>query len=116
MNYAFVRGRDKTGGADMGKLAVLMVTAFVDMIGLVMVLPLLPFYATGLGASASTVGVLISAFSVAQLVVAPAWGTVSDRYGRRPAIIAGLLVSAAAYAVFAYATTVWLLLLSRIVQ
>jgi multidrug resistance protein len=100
----------------MGKLVVLMITAFVDMVGLVMVLPLLPFYATEFGATASMVGLLVSSFSVAQLVVAPAWGRFSDRYGRRPAIITGLLISAAAYVVFAYASTVWLLLLSRIVQ
>src|SRR6266850_1188752 len=50
-----------------GKLTVLMITAFVDMLGLAMVIPLLPFYATKLGASATIVGVLIAAFSIAQL-------------------------------------------------
>ncbi len=54
-----------------GKLTVLMITAFVDMLGLAMVIPLLPFYATKLGASASVVGVLIAAFSIAQLASAP---------------------------------------------
>jgi multidrug resistance protein len=99
-----------------GKLTVLMITAFVDMLGLAMVIPLLPFYATKLGASATIVGVLIAAFSVAQLASAPLWGRFSDRYGRRPALLAGLLVSAVAYVIFAYAATLWLLLLSRVVQ
>ena len=99
-----------------GKLTVLMITAFVDMLGLAMVIPLLPFYATKLGASATIVGVLIAAFSIAQLASAPLWGKFSDRYGRRPALLAGLLVSAVAYVIFAYASTLWLLLLSRIVQ
>jgi multidrug resistance protein len=99
-----------------GKLTVLMITAFVDMLGLAMVIPLLPFYATKLGASATVVGVLIAAFSIAQLASAPLWGKFSDRYGRRPALLAGLLVSAVAYVIFAYASTLWLLLLSRIVQ
>lgn len=61
----------------MAKLFVLMVVAFVDMVGLVMLLPLLPFYATHFGANALVVGVLISAFSVAQLVSAPLWGWLS---------------------------------------
>src|SRR5437867_8417905 len=100
----------------MGKLVILMIVAFVDMVGLVMLLPLLPFYATHFGASASLVGVLISAFSVAQLLSAPAWGTLSDRSGRRPAILTGLWVSAAAYLVFAFATSNWMLFASRIVQ
>ena len=99
-----------------GKLTVLMITAFVDMLGLAMVIPLLPFYATKLGASATIVGVLIAAFSIAQLASAPLWGKFSDRYGRRPALLAGLLVSAVAYVIFAYASTLWLLLLSRVVQ
>jgi len=99
-----------------GKLTVLMITAFVDMLGLAMVIPLLPFYATKLGASATIVGVLIAAFSIAQLASAPLWGRFSDHYGRRPALLVGLLVSAVAYVIFAYASTLWLLLISRIVQ
>lgn len=100
----------------MARLLVLFVTAFVDMVGLAMIVPLLPYYATEFGASASVVGVLISAFAVAQLAVAPLWGRMSDRWGRRPAILAGLLVTAGAYVVFAFAGSVLVLLLSRVVQ
>src|SRR5215203_5223675 len=100
----------------MARLLVLFVTAFVDMVGLTMIIPLLPFYATELGASATVVGLLVSAFSVAQLAVAPVWGSLSDRYGRRPAILAGLLLTACAYVIFAFAGSVLVLLLSRLVQ
>jgi len=100
----------------MARLLVLFVTAFVDMVGLAMVLPLLPYYATNFGANAAVVGLLISAFSVAQLASAPVWGRVSDRYGRRPAILVGLGITAVAYVIFAYANSVTLLLLSRVVQ
>jgi MFS family permease len=97
-------------------LLVLFVTAFVDMVGLAMIVPLLPYYATDFGAGAATVGLLISAFSVAQLAVAPLWGKLSDRYGRRPAILAGLLITATAYILFAFASSVPALLLTRVVQ
>jgi MFS family permease len=97
-------------------LIVLFVTAFVDMVGLAMLVPLLPYYATDFGAGAATVGLLISAFSVAQLAVAPLWGRLSDRYGRRPAILAGLLITAAAYLLFGFARSVPALLLTRVVQ
>jgi multidrug resistance protein len=100
----------------MGRLVILMIVAFVDMVGLVMLLPLLPFYATDFGATASVVGALISAFSVAQLVSAPLWGKFSDTRGRRPAILLGLWVSAVAYVVFGFATSIAMLLVSRIVQ
>jgi len=100
----------------MAKLIVLFITAFVDMVGFALVLPLLPYYATAYGANALLVGVLVSSFSLAQLAVAPLWGRASDRYGRRPMIIAGLALSAVAYVVFAFAGSVWVLLLSRVVQ
>jgi multidrug resistance protein len=97
-------------------LLVLFVTAFVDMVGLTMVIPLLPYYATDFGADATMVGVLISAFAVAQLLVAPSWGRFSDRYGRRPAILAGLLLTSVAYMLFAFAGSLVALLISRLIQ
>ena len=98
------------------RLAVLIAVNFVDMIGFMIVLPLLPFYALKLQASPETIGRLIASFSIAQLVAAPLWGRVSDRYGRRPALLIGLTASAIAYVVFGLATSVWLLFLSRLVQ
>jgi multidrug resistance protein len=98
------------------RLFILFVTAFVDMVGLTMILPLFPFYASELGASATDIGLLIAAFSVAQLVVSPVWGRFSDRYGRRPAILGGLLITAVAYVLFAFAGSLWVLLISRVVQ
>jgi MFS family permease len=118
-------------GIGVGKLAVLMVTAFADMVGLLMVLPLLPFYATrmtgtgvtgrtleliGFGGEGAVVAILVSSFAVAQLISAPFWGRVSDKYGRRPALLIGLGASAIAYVVFAFAGSLDILLLSRLVQ
>ena len=60
------------------------------MIGFMIVLPLLPFYALKLHASPEMIGGMIASFSIAQLVSAPVWGRVSDRYGRRPALLIGL--------------------------
>lgn len=98
------------------QIAVLIATSLVDMIGFAIVLPLLPFYALKLHASEAQVGVIIAAFSAAQIISAPLWGRVSDTYGRRPALLIGLLASAIAYVVFGLADSIWLLLLSRIVQ
>ncbi|HUF31519.1 MAG TPA: MFS transporter [Gemmatimonadaceae bacterium] len=100
----------------MARLLVLFVTAFVDMVGVTMIIPLLPFYAEEFGASATVVGVIISAFSLAQLIVSPVLGRLSDRHGRRPVIIGGLLVTAAGYALFAVSHSVAVLLLARVVQ
>ncbi|MGH7669376.1 MAG: MFS transporter, partial [Gemmatimonadaceae bacterium] len=103
-------------GTPFGKLVVLMVTAFIDMVGLLMIVPLLPFYAETLGGNGLMVGLLVSSYAVAQLISAPYWGRLSDRHGRRPALLVGLAASAIAYVIFGYASSLWLLFLSRIVQ
>src|SRR2546425_5016168 len=76
------------------RLLVLIAVATVDMVGGSMVFPLIPFYALKLHASPPVIGMIISSFFVAQLVSAPLWGRVSDRYGRRPALLVGLSASA----------------------
>ena len=113
------------------KLTVLMVAAFVDMMGVLIVAPLLPFAteqmigrgpmwtalnAIGLGGEGMVVSILVMMFSVAQLASAPYWGRVSDRYGRRPALMIGLGGAALAYIIFAFANSIEMLFLCRVVQ
>ncbi len=98
------------------QISVLMATVFADMIGFTMVLPLLPFYATRCGASATVVGLLVAIYAFAQFVTAPLWGRASDRWGRRPMILFGLMASAVAYVFFGLADALWLLFASRLVQ
>ena len=93
-----------------------MVTAFVDMIGYALILPLLPFYATRFGAGAFTVGLLMASFALAQMIAAPMWGRLSDRMGRRPVILCSQMLAATAYVVFGLADSVALLLLCRFLQ
>lgn len=102
--------------ARMKKMGVLMTTAGVDMLGGAMVFPLLPFYALRFHASETLIGWMFATFWAAQLASAPLWGRVSDRYGRRPALLIGLAASAAGFLVFAFATNIWMLFLSRLVQ
>jgi multidrug resistance protein len=107
---------DVTARDQFRRLAVLIATCFVDMIGFAIVLPILPFYALDLKGSPFAVGVITAAFSLAQILSAPFWGRISDRYGRRPVLMIGLAASAIAYVIFARADSLWLLFLSRLVQ
>src|SRR2546426_6743736 len=97
----------------MTRMGILMAVAFVDMIGLTLVLPLLALYALHLHASPTTIGFLTASFPVAQLVASPVWGRVSDRYGRRPALLAGVAGSAVAVLVFRVAGVVWVFFVVR---
>jgi MFS family permease len=105
-----------SGEETLRRLWVLMSIAFIDMVGTLMIIPLLPFYAKRMGGDAITVGLLVSCFSAAQLLTSPWWGRLSDRYGRRPVLMVALFASAVAYAIFAFADSIWLLFLSRLVQ
>ena len=70
----------------------LYIAVFVATLGISMVGPLLPVYAEDLGATGVWLGVAFSAFAVVQTIFGPFAGRLSDRYGRKPFIIAGLLV------------------------
>ncbi len=109
------------------KLFTLMATAFVDMLGLLMIIPLLPFYVKELGGSGidvlglhlgigSIAGFIVAAFTFAQLLSAPMWGRFSDRVGRRPTLLIAIGAAGIAYLIFGFANSLILLFLSRLVQ
>lgn len=97
-------------------LGVLMLTAFVESMGSFLVLALIPFYGQEFGASAQQVGWLVGTFALAQLVSAPFWGRLSDRVGRKPVLILGLVLALLAYVAFAFAGNLVQLFASRALQ
>lgn len=99
----------------MSPTALIFITVFLDLIGFGIVLPLLPGYAARLQVSEAAIGVLVASFSLMQFLLAPWWGRLSDRIGRRPVLLVGLLGSAVSYLLFAIAASYWVLLLSRVV-
>ena len=95
-------------------LIVVFVTVFIDLLGFGIIIPLLPFYAETFGATAFTVGLLATSFSLMQFIFAPIWGRLSDRVGRRPIILLGLLGSCFSYLGFGMAGTLTALFAARI--
>jgi MFS family permease len=99
-------------------LITVFLTVVIDLLGFGIVLPLLPRYADAHGATGLERGLLFACFSAMQFLFAPVWGRLSDRIGRRPVLMAGLVGSMGSYALFAMAeSTPWplaLLFVSRI--
>jgi MFS family permease len=98
------------------QLWILMTIVFVDMMGGLMIQPILPFYVQKIGVRPSLVTMISGAFFLSQLISAPFWGRFSDRRGRRPMLLLGLSASALAFAFFGLATTLWQFLLVRHIQ
>ena len=90
-------------------------TLFLDLAGFGIILPNLPLYADSLGATATVVALLSTAFSLAQFIMAPVLGRLSDRVGRRPVMLVSFAGSVAAYLVLGFSTVLWMVFAARLV-
>jgi DHA1 family tetracycline resistance protein-like MFS transporter len=105
---------------DRKALAFILVTAFLNLMGVGLIGPVVPFlvqpYARTPGELAVAVGALGSSYAICQFLAAPGLGALSDRYGRRPILLVCLLGSAAGYVLFGLGGALWVLFLGRIID
>jgi DHA1 family tetracycline resistance protein-like MFS transporter len=88
----------------------------VDVLGLTIILPLLPFYAERFGASPAVVGLLVSTYAFCQLIAGPMLGRMSDHMGRRPLLLVSQLGTFIGFLILAYANALWIIFLSRVID
>ena len=89
-------------------------TAFLMMLGLGVLFPVLPYFTRALGLSDVEAGLLMSAYPAVGVVMSPLWGRVSERYGRKLAIVTGLLGFAVSFALFGLGDSFGELLAARV--
>jgi MFS transporter, DHA1 family, tetracycline resistance protein len=97
-------------------LLPIFLTVFVDVLGLTIVLPLLPFYAEHFGASPIVVGTLAASYAVCQLVSGPILGRISDRVGRKPVLLVSQLGTFVAFLMLGFANTLAVLFVARVID
>lgn len=95
---------------------ILYAAVFFDLLGFGIVIPFLPMYAKRLGVGASAIGLILASYSIMQFICAPLLGQLSDRIGRRPVILLGLIGSSISYVLYAVADSFIGLLISRAVH
>ncbi len=96
-------------------LPVLFLVMFFVMVGFGIIIPVLPFYAEELGASAFELGLLMAVYSLMQLLFSPMWGRISDRIGRKPVILTGIFGLAISFFLMALSSKLWMLFAARII-
>lgn len=91
-------------------------TVFIDILGFGIVIPVLPLYAEHFGATPWQIGWLVGVFSLAQFFFAPIWGKVSDRIGRKPVLLLGVIGTIAGYLLMGMAGSVLMLFVARLID
>jgi len=92
---------------------ILALTLVVVMLGFGLVIPIIPFYVEQLGAGGSELGLLVASYAIMRLIFGPVWGSLSDRIGRKPVLMIGMLGYAVTMFWFGLATELWMLFLAR---
>jgi MFS family permease len=95
------------------KLGFLFLVSVIDVLGFGIVIPLVPYMAARFGAPAQVITPILGAYSVCQLIAAPLWGRLSDRFGRRPILMTSLAGACISYVILGFAENIWWLFLSR---
>jgi MFS family permease len=96
-------------------LAIFLIVA-VDVLGLTIMIPLLPFYAEKMGATATEVGLLIGIYAACQLFSGPMLGRLSDHMGRKPLLLVSQAGTFVGFVITAFAPSLWVLFLARAID
>jgi DHA1 family tetracycline resistance protein-like MFS transporter len=87
---------------------------FVALLGFGAFIPVFPYFGRSLNASDGAVTLTMAAYSLGQFISAPFWGRLSDKYGRKPILIAGTCAAALAYIFVANAKSIEMLFAARL--
>jgi len=101
---------------DFKRILPILVIVLVDLLGLSIIIPLLPLYATRYGASPLMIGILQASYPMMQFIGAPVLGRLSDRFGRKRILIVSQVGTLLGFILLGFADTLWLLFVSRIID
>jgi len=93
-----------------------MLNIFIVMVGVGLITPILPELIIEFDANGQAMGLLVAAYGITQFLLSPLTGSLSDRYGRKTFILAGLVIFSAAKLLFAVDDALWMLYASRLLE
>ena len=101
---------------DFKRVLPIIVIVLVDLIGLSIIIPILPYFAARFSATPIVIGILQATYPLMQFIGAPILGRLSDRFGRKPILIISQIGTLAGFLLLGIANTLALLFISRIVD
>ena len=101
---------------DFKRILPIMVIVFVDLLGLSIIIPVLPYFAARFSATPIVIGILQATYPFMQFIGAPILGRLSDRFGRKPILVVSQIGTFAGFVLLGFANTLTLLFISRIID
>lgn len=116
MPYRLSTLPDRIAASPDAILVLVVLVIFMDMTIYGLLIPVFPQYAPRLGVDEPVIGVIFGIYAAMLLLFSIPMGLLSDRMGRRPLIVVGMLLLALATALFGFSTTVTHLVVARTIQ
>ncbi|MFI0348113.1 MAG: MFS transporter [Chthoniobacterales bacterium] len=96
--------------------AIIFFTLFIDMVGFGIIIPILPRYAEYFGATSFQLGMIVAVYSLAQFVMLPIWGKLSDRIGRKPVLLLSVFGTAIGYLMMGFSQSIIMMIIARAID
>lgn len=97
------------------QVIVLLLSMFIFTLGFGIIVPIIGYFTKSMGASAFELGLLMASMSAMQFLFAPLWGKASDKIGRKPVMLVGLLGFALSFTITGFSTQLWMLFVAMII-
>jgi len=100
-------------GTSNKNVIILSFALIVVSLGFGMVIPIFPFYIEQMGGGGKELGLLVAVAALTELIFGPVWGSLSDRVGRKPILMIGMVGYGVSSLLFGLATELWMLYAAR---
>ncbi|MEM7800927.1 MAG: MFS transporter, partial [Chloroflexota bacterium] len=101
---------------DMKKIVPVLVVVLVDVMGLTIIVPILPYYSIVFGASPFVIGLIGTCYPAMQFLFVPILGALSDRVGRKPVLVTAQVGTVISLLILGFSNALWMIFAARLLD